>query len=144
MKGSLFDQINKIRKNATVAVGWNSGGLDLASAAGLPVLRIGEFQDGGPSCENDRLRKRYNWGKFYNSFLACATNIGLAPKMIAADTFPKEVIEDSLDSLLANMKKNPASLAEERHIILPPGKRLPSDNLSFDDCLKTYTVPWPF
>jgi hypothetical protein len=44
---SFQEQIVSLRRTAAAAVGWNSGGLDLASAAGLPVLRVGEFQATG-------------------------------------------------------------------------------------------------
>lgn len=60
------------------AVGFNSGGLDLASAAGLPVLRLAEYQrDGEGMTRATKRRKR--WGAKLNSFLARRTNIGLPP-----------------------------------------------------------------
>ncbi len=93
---SLLQQIEEVRARASAAVGWNSGGLDVAAAAGIPVLRVGEFQKHGPSAD-------LKWGARYNSYLATATNVGLAPAAIEAERFSRELLRESLDAFLSMM-----------------------------------------
>jgi hypothetical protein len=67
--GSLtYLQQLRMYEGSLCAVGVNSSPLDLASAAGVPVLRDIEFQF------VEKL-----WGARYNWFLAKALNLGLAP-----------------------------------------------------------------
>lgn len=114
---SFIEQVDDLVR-CHAAVGVNSGGLDLASAAGLPVLRVGEFQDGGPSGESKEIREQHNWGRRYNRFLCVATNIGLAPHVLDMNLFPREVVSRSLVALLSASTE---FLKESRHIILPAG-----------------------
>lgn len=93
---SIIEQLKYLSSHARCAIGWNSGGLDLAAAANIPILRIGEFQKHS-SC------KKYKWGSKYNSFLACKSNIGLASKSLKAKTFNKDIIAKSLKSFLKNI-----------------------------------------
>lgn len=76
------------------AIGMNSGGLDLAAASGIPVLRIGEFHH------------RLSYGSIhYNDFLAWNRTVNILSNYetdITNITF--EVIEDSLQILLSNKK----------------------------------------
>lgn len=116
---SFAEQVTEL-STRTAAVGVNSGGLDLAAAAGLPILRIGEFQDGGPPRESAKTRDKLNWGRRYNRFLAVATNIGLAPKVECLEDFPKHVIRKSLKNFLIQVD----NLRLSRHVILPPGEAL--------------------
>jgi len=136
---TFLEQIRALRSTAAAAVGWNSGGLDLAAAAGLPVLRIGEFQAGGPVCEPPDVRRTHSWGPLYNSYLACATNIGLAPCYLDADRFPIDVLTRSLAAFLAHREK----LSTPRHVIIPAGLTLASQWDRLDQQLSVHQVPWP-
>jgi hypothetical protein len=133
---TLLDQIREVRARATAAVGWNSGGLDIAAAGGLPVLRIGEYQKHGPIAQ-PHLVEKYRWGCTYNSYLAVATNVGLAPLEIEADRFPQEIIRVSLATFLSRIDE----LSSARHVILPPGQALIEANL--ESLLSEHQVPWP-
>ena len=137
--GSYLDQINRLGACARLAVGWNSGGLDMAAAAGLPILRIGEFQAEGPSRESSSTRKRYRWRAEYNSFLASATNIGLAPEYIDATLFSQALLQSSLRSFLAHSPM----LSTPRHAILPSGVQLEEDWARAAVQLDVHSVPWP-
>jgi hypothetical protein len=109
-------QINFLHANACCAAGWNSGGLDLASAAGLPTLRIGEFQAQGALCDEDtKTRRTYCWGGDFNSFLTSATNVGLAPRRLAASDFNQNVVKQSLEALMTHYRL----MNLPRHVILP-------------------------
>lgn len=105
------EQIRYLRDNFDAAVGFNSGGLDLASAAGLPVLRLNEYQKHGigPS-------RRKQWGAKYNSFLAVASNIGLPPQRNLRATFIP-----SLTAFLAMLSAPGNLLHEGEHHVLDPG-----------------------
>jgi hypothetical protein len=61
------EQLKYLRQFHDIATGVNSGGLDLASAAGLPTLRFFEMPTGVP------------WQHDFNSYLAVALNLGLRP-----------------------------------------------------------------
>ncbi len=136
---SFQEQIVSLRKTAQAAVGWNSGGLDLASAAGLPVLRVGEFQAHGPICEEPKVQRQYRWGAVYNSFLACATNVGLTPCHLDAAKFPMEVLAASMQSFL----KNVSLLEAPHHAILPFGEALQSSQTEISLQLHRHEVKWP-
>jgi hypothetical protein len=138
--GSTFlEQISALRARVTAAVGWNSGGLDLASAAALPVLRIGEFQASGGTGERVRAQTCHRWGARYNSFLACATNIGLTPRHLEASRFPPDVVRRSLAAFLVNVDM----LTAPRHVILPVDICLASDFPHLQEQLRQHEVPWP-
>ncbi|HTB62449.1 MAG TPA: hypothetical protein VK737_02575 [Opitutales bacterium] len=126
----LWTQIVHLRENADCALGWNSGGLDLAAAAGMPVLRIGEFQ-GSKLVPQD-----WRWGAKYNSFLASATNIGLAPSDMRADMFCRDIATNSMRAFLKHIKK----LSGPKHVVLPPGKALSEDWKIAESQLSKYTI----
>ncbi len=126
----------EIADRATAGVGWNSGGLDLVSAAGLPVLRIGEYQKrwAGSSIPRER-----TWGASDNSFLAVATNIGLAPSTLDAELFSQSVLRKSVNTFLGEAEQG--QLAIPRHVIMPPGYALEREFLEQD--LDNFSIDWP-
>lgn len=136
---SFSKQITDLRSNAFAATGWNSGALDLAAAAGLPILRVGEFQDGGAYYISSPTKKKNDWGRLYNSYLACSTNIGLAPEFLESDRFPSDVLHNSLQVFLKNIE----CLRIPRHVILPVGVPLESNLTELKKQLCKHTVVWP-
>lgn len=130
---TLYAQLQELRSRAEVAVGWNSGGLDIAAAAGLPVLRIGEYQKKWPPQPDSLL----HWGKYYNSYLATATNVGLAPEKLGANDFSGKVVESSLVTFLESRDQ----LYAARHAILPPGCVLKSS--CFNNNFGEFLLYWP-
>jgi hypothetical protein len=125
--GSLRRQIDYLGSHATCALGWNSGGLDLAAAAGLPILRVGEFQ------------RVQGWGALYNSYLATATCVGLEPSHRATVDFDRKVVTKSITALLAN----PELFEPPRHVILRPGQALSNDPEQLKAQLVDNEIPWP-
>lgn len=100
---SLNDQMRSISGLVRAAVGWNSGGLDLAAAAGVPVLRLGEHQ------------RLTNWGKSYNAYLSVRPNIGIEPiDPDDSESFSCPVFERSLHRFLETL----AELPSEGHYLL--------------------------
>lgn len=93
---SYSDQVLDLAENAICAIGINSGGLDLASAGGVPTLRIGEYQAQGFFAEPRTVCQARTWGKSYNSFLARALNIGLEPAIANFEHLPREATERSI------------------------------------------------
>lgn len=114
------EQMVDLRREAQQAVGWNSGGLDLAAAGGVPVLRVGEFQIDAADVQRLGLPKDWAWGKAYNWYLACSTNVGLAPVTGVAHDVDRDVLAESLTAFLAVGEQ----LLEPRHVILPRGVAL--------------------
>jgi len=123
--GPLLEQIRSLASRASCAVGVNSGGLDLAAAAGLPILRIWEW---------DRIR---HWGKAYNSYLACATCVGIGSRN-AGEESDRDVMEKSLVALMANrgLFNNP------RHVILPSREALKNVSGPLEDQLIGNEIAW--
>jgi hypothetical protein len=133
---SIGEQISEIRGRAAAGVGWNSGGLDLVSAAGCPVLRIGEYQKHFPNSPDGSRRP---WGATYNSFLAVATNIGLAPQHMGVNGLRRDVVRQSMEVFLDRALTEIA--LEPRHVIMPPGYVL--DTSLFEQDMQAYEVRWP-
>lgn len=127
--GALIKQIRWLASNAKCAVGLNSGGLDMAAAAGLPVLRVGEFQ---------RLAR---WGARYNSFLACATCVGLEPLHYPYDAgrLDRSVVQKSLAAFL----KNRNLFKSPRHVLLRHGEVLCDDPQTLARQLQINEILWP-
>lgn len=137
---SFVDQMAYLAAHASCAVEWNSGGLDLAAAAGLPILRVGEFMGKEALLdESESTRTPFMFGEAYNSFLAVATNVGLMPSVIAAKDFPEVVLRDSL----ANFLRSQAQLGGSRHVILRPGESLAAPGKPLADQLAQREVSWP-
>ncbi len=123
-------QIKNLRAMACCAVGWTSGALDLAAAAGIPILRVGEFQSRKQNAlcdETAETRDNYAWGDRYNSYLACATNVGLPPRRLSATLFNKLTLQKSLHALM----KHYAQMHSPKHVILPIDRPLALDNNNF-------------
>ena len=102
---SLREQILELSES-DCAIGVNSGGLDLACAAGIPVLRHGEYQpvDG--------------WGIRYNQFLASATNVGRVP---GCRESVKRYNRGRFRTDVENFVHNLATLQTARHVLIPEG-----------------------
>ena len=108
---SLGDQIREVSERASAAVGWNSGGLDIAAAGAVPILRVGEFQ-------TDK-----NWGKYYNSYLSCASSVGMGADSQNTTDIDETLFKQSLDSFLKNLDL----MSSPRHITLPTDEPLSQD-----------------
>lgn len=125
-------QIKQIRANAKCAIGWNSGGLDLAAAAGIPILRFGEYQ---MKSSRNKIRCCLKWGKHYNSYLACSANIGIEPEVENTEEFSKVKFEKFVRLFINNIELL-TNLKE--HVIIP----FNINELSIDDVLK-HRIQWP-
>ena len=117
--GSYLDQIQFLATSYDCAIGVTSGGLDLAAAAGLPILRIAEFQ--GVGYNNGGGPMKGLWGASYNSFLANDLNIGLSFGSVDADKFDTAIAEKSVDEFIAYIKGTPRHERLRRHLLLPEG-----------------------
>jgi hypothetical protein len=123
---AMMLQIKRLARCAA-AVGFNSGGLDLAAAAGCPTLRVGEFQDDGPEDEPEATKNRLAWGRGYNSFLARATNVGLKPARENPSSFDRQIFRKTLVSFLLHI----GELESTRHLLLPVGRALVANRERF-------------
>ncbi|MBN9163029.1 MAG: hypothetical protein BGO98_18575 [Myxococcales bacterium 68-20] len=124
---SYAAQLAELRTRAGCAVGFNSGGLDLAGAAGLPLLRVAEYQAGGFLLEPIlKKEKRRQWGRSYNAFLASCTHVGLGPAKARSEAFPRDVFDASLDAFLKLFLGGHLHL--RRHVVLPFGVPLREAN----------------
>jgi hypothetical protein len=102
-----------------LAIGVNCAGLDLASIAGLPVIRLCEFQAMANS-----------WGPDYNSFLSVRPNIGLVPKVANEgwyDSDTSRVFKSILTILLQNWDHD--FMNKPYHILIQASTTLPFSNI---------------
>ncbi|MCW7494695.1 hypothetical protein ND861_18730 [Leptospira sp. 2 VSF19] len=101
----------EIYKTFDLAIGVNSASLDLASIAGIPVLRLCEFQglDG-------------HWGRKYNSFLSVKTHIGMIPNSDKNENWYDQITQKAFLKIVISLMQcliiDPVSLAESRHLLV--------------------------
>lgn len=117
---SYLEQMRSLATECVAAVGVNSGGLDLATAAGLPTLRVAEYQDGG-YWYVDRELGGWLW-RDYNWYLANAFVAGLQPPYNHADWWGDDYLAKvrlSLTAFFTMVQSNHPRLREPRHIIVP-------------------------
>jgi len=113
---SYRKQMEVLASNALCAIGVNSGGLDLAACAGLPVLRLGEFQKRGFPDRNGHVER---WGAQYNDYLSVAANIGLEPRSRKFAEYSPWDFEASLRAFLDAVQGGHANTPE--HVIVQHG-----------------------
>ena len=128
--------------HADAAVGVASGGLDLAAAAGLPVLRVGEFQrDGFQVGSQEEGWIEGKWGASYNAFLAGNLNIGLGYHNGALADFDEGLLRHSLSEFLNLVREGVDQRFQGTHLLLPEGVRF--DRAGLDDFAGAYRTCGP-
>ncbi|MBI3830534.1 MAG: hypothetical protein HY291_13520 [Planctomycetes bacterium] len=110
---SFYDQVREFSRHH-FAAGINCSALDLASIAGIPVIRDCEFQG---------LGGRYFGGSKFNSFLAVKLNVGLAPQKNPTDTWfnaphlPHR-FESTIETVIGLLKNKRKLIDKPDHLLL--------------------------
>lgn len=116
---TYLEQMIGLATDFDAAVGVTSGGLDLAAAAGLPVLRIGEFQAHGYQLGEGITYGK--WGASFNWFLARDINVGLAHYSSTFANIPQATVRDSLKQFFRFLLKRDRASRRSQHLLLNPG-----------------------
>ncbi|EMY71672.1 hypothetical protein [Leptospira vanthielii] len=118
----LYNDQKEIYKTYDLAIGVNSASLDIASIAGIPVLRLCEFQ-GLPKCGIAK----------YNSFLSVKTNIGIIPNEYENehwyDQLTRRAFQKIASLILKSLTSDTESLTISKHILLNNAEILRAKNL---------------
>ncbi len=115
---TYLQQMMDLAANFDAAVGVTSGGLDLAAAAGLPILRVGEFQKEGYAENGYRVG---DWGASFNAFLARDLNVGIPFYERAFFDLPQFTVRKSLLEFIQFVVERERQSTRPQHLLLATG-----------------------
>jgi hypothetical protein len=106
---SYTEQI-RLYRNYDLAVGTNCAAMDLATAAGLPTIRLCEFQRLKPNA----------WGAGYNRYLSLSRVVGIEPRSKNTGWYTEEFKSEmfkAIDEYILAWKEHPNRLLIPSHEI---------------------------